>query len=379
MPLRLAGETAADGDERVIELTEAVTTATFVGVRERPVPSLLRGFSAPVRLEFDVADDDLLFLLRHDADLCNRWEAMQRMQSRVVSALLETDTASAGYRVSPSLIEAYRIVIGDGHADPAWRALALRLPTFAGIADGHPLIDVERIDQALRALKQALATMLHEAWGSIYDRYHDKLPYAFTADAAGRRALANRALGFLTFDAAGRSRALQQFRGANNMTDGWGAMAALNDIDCPERQTVLAEFRQRWHDNPLLLDKWLTLEATSSLPGRLQAVAALWDDPAFDRRNPNRVRALLHAFVQQNWPHFHERSGTAYAFIADQVLVLDRQNPQLAARLAQSFDRWRKFDPLRQALMRAQLERIAAAPELSGDARELVTKALAGC
>jgi aminopeptidase N len=174
------------------------------------------------------------------------------------------------------------------------------------------------------------------------------------------------------------ARALEQFRHADNMTDGWGAMAALNDIDCRERQTVLAEFRQRWYDNPLLLDKWLTLEATSALPDRLQAVAALWDDPALDRRNPNRVRALLHAFAQQNWPHFHERSGAAYTFIADQVLVLDHQNPQLAARLAQSFDRWRKFDPLRQGLMRTQLGRIAAAQELSGDVREVVAKALAG-
>jgi aminopeptidase N len=376
MPLQLAGEAAAEGSERVIELTAAVTTATFVRIRERPVASLLRGFSAPVRLEFELDNDELLFLLRHDADPCNRWEVMQRIQSSAVSALMEADPAGAHYRVSPSLIEAYRIVLADDRADPAWRALALQLPTFAGIAESRPVVDVERIDHALRTIKEALAATLRDAWGSVHDRYHDGLPYAFDAGAAGRRALANRALGFLSTDAAGRARALEQFRRADNMTDGWGAMAALQDIACQERETVVADFRQRWRDNPLLLDKWLTFEATSNLPERLDTVAALWGDPAFDRRSPNRVRALLHAFAQQNWPHFHDRNGAAYAFIASQVLALDRQNPQLAARLARAFDRWRNFDPRRQDLMREQLERIAAAAELSPDVRELVTRAL---
>jgi aminopeptidase N len=384
MPLQRAGEAAADGGEQLIELTEALTTVTFVGVHERPVPSLLRGFSAPVRLQFEPVDDVLLFLLRHDTDLCSRWEAMQHIQYRAIAALLDGDKASGGGHPSATLIAAFRIVLDDDRTDPAWRALALRLPAFADIADRRPAIDsvstvnVERIDQALRAVKAALAATLHETWSALYDRYQQTHPYAFTAAAAGRRALANRALGYLTIDAPGRQRAVEQFHLADNMTDCWGAMVALNDTDCPERQTVIAEFRRRWHDDPLLLDKWLTLEATSAAPGRLATIAALWNKPGFDHRNPNRVRALLHAFAQRNWPHFHQKSGAAYAFIADQVLLLDRQNPQLSARLAQAFDRWRKFDPVRRDLMRTQLERIAAAPGLSGDVGELVMKALSG-
>jgi aminopeptidase N len=232
-PLQLAGESTAGAGERVLELTEAVTSATFVGVRERPVPSLLRGFSAPVRLEFDLADDELLFLLRQDADLCNRWEAMQRIQARAIAALLDADAASPACPLPVALREAYRIVVGDDQADPAWRALALRLPTFAEIADHRTLVDVERIDGALRAVGGALASELREGWIALHTRHSDQPPYVYTASDAGRRALANRALGFLVFDAAGRARALEQFRSADNMTDGWGAMAALNDFDCP--------------------------------------------------------------------------------------------------------------------------------------------------
>ena len=378
LPLRLAGETAAGGGERVIELTETVTTATFADIGARPVPSLLRGFSAPVRLEFVQSDDELLFLLRHDADLCNRWEAMQRIQSRAVTALIEGGAAGHDAAMPPALVAAYRIVMDAEEADPAWRALALRLPTFAGIADGRPAIAVEAIDRALGAIRLALAGSLRARWEALYARFRDTAPYAFNAVAAGRRALANRALGFLTGDAAGRALALRQFRDADNMTDGWGALVALNDADCAERQMALAEFRRRWQDTPLLLDRALVLEATGNLPGRLEAVAALWSDPAFDRRNPNRVRALLHAFAQRNWPHFHAADGKAYAFVADQVLALDASNPQLAARLAQSFDNWRRFDASRRTLMRSQLERIAAAPALSGDVAELVGKALSG-
>ncbi|MEP7083368.1 MAG: aminopeptidase N C-terminal domain-containing protein, partial [Betaproteobacteria bacterium] len=275
-----------------------------------------------------------------------------------------------------SLIKAFRIVLDDDTPDPAWRALALRLPTFAAIADQIPAIDVEGIDRTLRSLRATLAVALSAQWAAVYRRYHDLTPYAHDFASAGRRALANRALGFLAHDADGRQRALEHYRNADNMTDVWGALVALNDTDSVARAAALSNFRQRWHADSLLLDKWLMLQATSALPDRLPAIAAIWNDPAFDRRNPNRVRALLNAFTQDNWPQFHHESGDAYAFIADSVLNLDPQNPQLAARLARAFDPWRRFDAPRQALMRAQLERIAAAPQLSADVRELVSKAL---
>ncbi len=379
VPLRLSGATRAAGAERVIELTAATTTFSFADVPPRTVPSLFRGFSAPVSLELDLADDDLEFLLAHDDDPCNRWEAMQQIQARAFTQLLDAQQVAAE-AVPKRLIAAFRSVL-ENDDDPAWQAATLRLPAFSTVADLRGTIDVERIHSALLAAWEAIATALRPQWEVAWHRGRAAASgagaYAFDAAVTGARALANRALHFLARDPAGRTRALEQFAQSDNMTDTWGALIALNDCDGTEREAATAAFRERWQREPLLLDKWHSLEATSVLPGRLAVVARIWQDPGFDRRNPNRVRALLNAFAHYNWPHFHAADGGAYAFIADQVLALDRRSPQLGAKLAQAFDRWQRFDASRCAMMRAQLERIVAQPGLSRNVKEVATNALA--
>jgi hypothetical protein len=284
LPLRLVGETTAGAAERVIELAGTVTTATFAGIVARPVPSLLRGFSAPVRLESVQSDDELLFLLRHDADLCNRWEAMQRIQSRAVTALIEAGAAGPDAAMPPALIAAYRSVLDAEEADSAWRALALRLPTFAGIADGRQSIAVEAIDDALRAIRNALAGAARTGKLSTRStttrrRTHSARPQ-WTARAGQPRArFPDQRHRRARAGVAAISRCRQHDRCL-------GALVALNDADCAERQVALAEFRDRWQDTALLLDRALALEATGTCRAAWRRSPRL-SDPAFDRRNPN--------------------------------------------------------------------------------------------
>jgi aminopeptidase N len=254
----------------------------------------------------------------------------------------------------------------------------LRLPAESYVADALPVIDPEAVHAARKHVRAVIAQDLASELRAVYARNRTDGAYRWDAEAAGRRALRNLCLAYLVETQAPEARALawNQFEAADNMTDRLAALATLVDCACPERRAALDAFHERHRGNPLVMDKWLSLQATCALPGTLAAVRALTAHPAFDARNPNRVRALIGGFAHANPVHFHGRDGDGYAFVADWVLALDAKNPQLAARLAGAFSQWRRYDEARQKLMRGQLERIAAVSGLSRDTREIVEKSL---
>lgn len=375
LALRREGEpNARDPGTRVSELRDWETRLCFVDIPVRPVPSLLRGFSAPVRLEFDYDDEDLLLLLRHDSDGYSRWNAARILMQRVLSAM----TADPAAGVPGRFVDAFHGALTDPETDKALLAEVLTLPSESFLGDQMETVDVEGIHRARTALKRMLGERLAEALSRLYRDNADTEPYAPTPDAIGRRALKNLALGYLM--AAGNAQGLAlcrvQFAEAGNMTDAIAALRLLVDHGGEEGPPALEAFYRRWSKEPLVLDKWFSVQATSSRAGTLGAVAGLLEHPDFSLRNPNRVRSLVGAFCTANPARFHAGDGSGYRFLADRVLELDPLNPQIAARLLKALIRWRRYDAGRQTLMRAEIERILAAEELSGDTFEVASKAL---
>jgi aminopeptidase N len=351
--------------EKVLSLTEPEQTFVFDGLQGRPVPSLLRGFSAPVILNYPYTEDELLHLMAKDDDPFNRWEAAQRLAAGII---LERSGEP-----SPAYLAAARNLVGD--PDPAFAAEALNLPAETFLAEQLEVVDPDALHEARNRLRREIARSLKSELFSTYEKLKQTGPYSPDAASTGKRALRNLCLAYLV--EAGESKlAYEQFRGADNMTDAMAALAALANVDCPERQPALDAFHARWQNEPLVVDKWLAVQAGSRLPGTLARVHELLAHPAFDIKVPNKVYALIRTFAA-NHVRFHAADGAGYAFLADQVIALDALNPQVAARMARGFDRWKKFDPRRRALARAALERIRDSKGLSRDVAEIVTKALA--
>ncbi len=368
--LQLAGEARPAGTDRVLSLRAPEERFVFVNVPARPVPSLLRRFSAPVVLEHDYSEADLVHLMAHDSDAFNRWEAGQRLAAAII-------LQKAG-RPTQAFVEACARVLAASGADPAFAAEALTLPSEAFLAEQMEVVDPDALHAARNRLRRELAVALRPRLLDLYRSLHDGGPYSPDAASAGKRALRNLCLGILMEleDAEARALCWAQFERADNMTDAMAALAMLASCDCDERRRALDVFYARWKDETLVLDKWLAVQAGSRLPGTLARVKELLGHPAFDLKVPNKVYALIRSFTA-NHVRFHAADGAGYAFLADQVLALDRINPQVAARMARGFDRWRKFDAGRQAHARAELGRIRDAEGLSRDVAEIVVKALA--
>jgi len=350
--------------EQVLSLKQAEERFVFEGLRERPVPSLLRRFSAPVILNYPYTDEELLHLMAHDDDAFNRWEAAQRLAAAII---LEGKGVP-----SPAFLQAAKNVLAD--PDPAFAAEVLALPSETFLAEQMKVVDPDALHQARNALRKALARALAGEFASRYQALHRGGPYSPDAASAGRRALKNLCLGYLS-EVGMRALCDEQFRKADNMTDAMAALTALANLDCPERLPALEDFYARWKDEPLVVDKWLAVQAGSRLATTLDDVRQLLRHPAFDLKVPNKVYALIRTF-SANHVRFHAASGEGYSFLADQVLALDRLNPQVAARMARGFDRWKRFDPARQQKAKAALERIRDADGLSKDVAEIVSKAL---
>ncbi len=378
LPLQLEGEAAPQGTNRVLSVKRAEERFVFVNVPQRPVPSLLRGFSAPVILDHDYDEAELTHLMAHDSDAFNRWEAGQRLATRILLRGVDAVRAGRAFDVPASFVQAFARVLADAGQDPAFAAEALSLPSESFLAEQMEVVDPDAIHLArigVRAqIAQALRTELFEA----YHAYRPRGPYSPDAKSAGERALRNLCLGYLMEldDEEVRALCVNQFEAADNMTDALAALTALSHIDVPERQTALDRFYARWKDEALVVDKWLAVQASSRLPDTLQRVQALLAHPGFNIRNPNKVYALIGGF-RNNQVRFHAADGSGYRFLAEQVIALDRLNPQVAARMARGFDRWRKFDAQRQAHARAALESIRDADGLSKDVCEIVLRALA--
>jgi aminopeptidase N len=378
--LACTNATGARITDGVIHLTEAKQTIVFHGVSSRPVPSLLRGFSAPVRLAMDTPPADLLFLLRTDADPFNRWQAAQTLVVRALIAGASAATAGRSVGADAKLIDALADVAENDDLEPAFRAQVLLLPSEADIAReiGRD-VDPDAIAKARNAVRAAIADRVGARLVAVAERM--KVPGAFSPDAAsaGRRALANAALDLAVSNGNSEAveRVLRRYHEADNMTDHSAALATLVAAARPERIAALEDFHRRYKGDALVLDKWLTFEASAPAPETLDRVKALLHHPSFAITNPNRIRALIGTFAGGNQTQFNRADGAGYDFLADFVIDLDKRNPQTAARLLVSFRSWRALEPKRRALAEKALRRVAQVSDLSSDTRDIVTRTLA--
>ncbi len=378
LPLTLPGEN--DGPEsRVVSVTEAEQRFTFTGVAERPIPSLLRGFSAPVTLDAGYSRDELAFLAGHDPDPFARWEAGQTLATEIMLDLVADRAAGREMVLDDGLINSIAKTLDDETLDQAFVALAITLPTQGYLAQQMDEIDVDGIEAVADFARSVLVERLGDRFAAMYRALNIDEPYRFDAQASGRRSLKNICLSYLLQHPTPErvDLALVQFRSSDNMTDSFAALAVLANTDDPAREGALAEFYGKWSGDPLVVDKWLSVQATSILPDTQTRVRRLMKHEAFSLQNPNKVRSLIGAFSHGNQPRFHDADGGGYELLADVVLELDGANPQVAARLTGAFNQWRRFDAARQALMRDQIERIVSQPKLSKDVYEIASKALA--
>ena len=373
LKIRLFGaETGkAIGPERLVLLDEAASTIVFDGITERPVLSINRGFSAPVIVESDRSAADLAFLSAHDDDPFARYEAMQQL-------MLDTLVAGAveGEADHEAVIAAVAQTLADRDLDPAFIAEAVLLPSESFIGDQLALVDPDAIFAAREGLRQALGQRLADQWREAYDAVASE-PYAYTPAAKGQRRLRNVALGYIAASGASDAATLafRQFEAADNMTDRQGALTTLASGYSDEREAALDIFYNRYAGNSLVIDKWFQTQALAARDDTGAQVAALAQHPDFTLANPNRARSLIGAFGA-NQRAFNAADGSGYRFLADQLIQLDKLNPQTAAKLLPPLGRWRRFDADRSAAMRAALERIVATPGLSRDLFEQASKSL---
>jgi aminopeptidase N len=381
-PLRLEHDAQPGATTRVLELTAATALFRFVDVDQPVVPSLARNFSAPVVVDYDYTAAELAFLAGHDSDPFNRWDAQQRLALLRIGQAADAIEAGAEPGLDPDFVALAGSTLRDARLAPGYRALALQLPAEGFIAEHRAVVDPSAIRAARRFVRLRLAQGHRGELEAIYREFDDQRPYAPDAAAAGRRALKNLALGYLVDhgDAAAVLLARRQLAHNDNLTDQLAALAALVNSPTDFKAEALLQVARDWQHEPLLMNKWFNLQATAiALPGEPPVVArvgALLRHPSYSERNPNNVHALVLGFCVSNPAEFHCPDGSGYRFWTDQVARLDRSNPMIAARLARAMERWRKFTPDRQRLMRAALAEIAAARSLSRDLREVVGKAL---
>ncbi|MBC8329870.1 MAG: aminopeptidase N [Planctomycetes bacterium] len=379
LPLVQEGAAGPCQGPYVLELRQAVQRFVFTGLSERPVPSLLRGYSAPVKLRLEQDDEQLAFLLAHDSDSFNRWEAGQKLYQRVLLSAYAALSAGGSPQLPETVLRAWRSTLAAEGIDASLQAYALIPPDEATLAE-----EVEQADPALlhQAREWLLGRLAAACRSELEDRYAALAPSGpFRHDPAetGRRRLRNLCLEMLSRlpESGSDERCLEQFRGADNMTDQEGALQVLASSGGDAREVALAAFLETWRQDPLVMDKWLAIQAGADLADTVERVTALLQHPVFEIKNPNKARALVRSF-SENLPHFHRADGAGYRFLADRVLELDPLNPQISARLVQPLGRWRRMEPALGARMKQQLERIAAHEGVSKDLFEIVQRSLAG-
>ena len=392
LPLQMADESAPGAASRTVVLTEPTQTLTFVHVDAEPVPSLLRNFSAPVVLDIDYTDAQLLTLLAHDADAFNRWEAGQRLALRIAINTI----ADSAYQASANgtfdhkfldadFIEAMRTVLRNPALDAAFKELVLTLPSETYIAEQLNVVDPQRIHAVREAMREQLALALQADWEWAWEQNQDTGGYRPDPVSSGRRALSGLALQMLciaarrTGDVVWPGKAYQRFKVAANMTDRFNALTALVASGSELAAPALARFHTLFKDEPLVIDKWFALQAGAPDRGGnvLPAVRQLMQHPDFSLKNPNRARSVIFSYCSANPGAFHRADAAGYVFWSDRVIELDAINPQVAARLARALDRWKKLAEPWRSGAREAIARVAARPDLSNDVREVVTRALA--
>ncbi len=367
------------GSERTLLLTEARQTFTFDGIESRPVASIGRGFSAPVRFEVERSQEELAFLLANDTDPFNRWEAGQELSKQVILGLVADVRADRPLEVDAKLVDAFRKVLLDPGLDGSMKSLTLALPSEELLSQELTSVDPEAVHGARQRVVRELASALRPEWERAY-RANAKGTDAIDKAEINRRRIKNRALRYLVSleEPDTISLAAEQFRSATGMTDYEAAFAVLVDLVSKETEEAIAAFYARWRGEPLVLDKWFRMQAMSRAPNAFDRVVALAEHPDFTLTNPNRARSLLYAFAAGNPTGFHRADGAAYRFVADRVLELDGINPQVASRLVSTFNQWKRYEPSRSGKMRVELERIASHSGISKDVGEIVERALEG-
>jgi len=375
LALQLESETAPAGNTRLLLLKSEQQSFVFQGIFEAPIPSLFRGFSAPVKFNYPYTSRELAVLMQHDSDSFVRWEAAQLLAQREILENVERLASGTGLRLNQDLTDAVSALLADKDSDPALLAEAITLPGEDYLAEQMQVVDVDGIHAARRFVKSGLANTLKD---SFMDRYKSANTgkYSKSRESMAARSLRNVCLSYLLEASGGDDLAARQLQSSDNMTDTLAALQGLVWADAPGADAALTAFDEKWRNDALVMDKWFSIQA--SIPGgrTLARVQTLLDHPAFSITNPNKVRSVIGVFSMLNPTGFHAADGSGYRFHADQVIALDILNPQVAARMAGAFNQWTRFDDKRQILMKAELERIASSDKLSSNVSEIVNSAL---
>ncbi|MDE0884763.1 MAG: aminopeptidase N [Myxococcota bacterium] len=380
LPLRLEGDSqASTGETRVLELTDAEQTFAFEGLSQRPIPSLLRGFSAPVRLRMKRSREELAFLMGRDSDAFSRWDAGEQLATELLLDLAEASARGEELQLDPLYSDAFGRVLGDPTLDGSLKALALTLPSERILGQAMEVIDPDALFAAREFMRRALAEAHAESLEAVYAKGSEAGLYSRDKEAIDQRRLKNCALLYwMTLGGEDSlAAASHQFEGSDNMTDAEAALQALVDTRSTARDRALEAFYDRWQHDPLVIDKWFSIQATARRTDTYERVVELSAHPAFSLKNPNRLRSLVGVFCSANPVHFNRSDGAGYRFLAQKVMDLDPINPQVAARMVSIFNPWRRFDTARQGLMKKELETIGAQSALSKDVFEIVNRALA--
>ncbi|XP_075642458.1 puromycin-sensitive aminopeptidase [Castanea sativa] len=362
----------------VLRVTKKEEEFVFSDISERPVPSLLRGYSSPIRLESDLTDSDLFFLLAHDSDEFNRWEAGQLLARKLMLSLVADFQQNKPLVLNPNFVHGLRNILSDSSLDQEFVAKTMTLPGEGEIMDMMVVADPDAVHSVRTFIRKQLAQELKAELLSTVEKYRSSKEYVFDHPNMARRALKNIALAYLASLEAPEytELALQEYRTATNMTDQFAALAAIAQNPGKTRDDVLADFYSKWQHDFLVVNKWFALQAMSDVPGNVENVKTLLNHPAFDLRNPNKVYSLIGGFCGSP-VNFHAKDGSGYKFLGEIVLKLDKLNPQVASRMVSAFSRWRRYDETRQNHAKAQLERIMSTNGLSENVFEIASKSLA--
>ncbi|MDG2645365.1 aminopeptidase N [Vibrio parahaemolyticus] len=371
IPLIINGESV----HNVLDIKQDKQTFVFENVVEQPVPSLLREFSAPVKLEYDYSDAELIFLMKHATNDFARWDASQMLLAKYIRQNVNNVQTGSEVQLSEDLIDAFRGVLLDENLEPAFVAQVFSLPSINEITGWYKQIDVDAVDTVLNSITVSLSAALEDELSATY---HTLKQAEYTIDhaAIGKRALRNQCLQFLAHTDKGNTLVKAQYEAANNMTDTIAAMSAANSAQLECREELMADYSDKWKHDGLVMDKWFALQGTNPAEDALEKVKATMNHEAFSLKNPNRTRSLIGSFLAANPVRFHDKSGSGYQFAGDILRQLNDSNPQVASRMIDPLLKFRKYDEARQAMIRAELEKLKAMDNLAKDLFEKVTKAL---
>ncbi|HIF5592765.1 TPA: aminopeptidase N [Vibrio parahaemolyticus] len=371
IPLIINGESV----HNVLDIKQDKQTFVFENVAGQPVPSLLREFSAPVKLEYDYSDAELIFLMKHATNDFARWDASQMLLAKYIRQNVNNVQTGSEVQLSEDLIDAFRGVLLDENLEPAFIAQVFSLPSINEITGWYKQIDVDAVDTVLNSITVSLSAALEDELSATY---HTLKQAEYTIDhaAIGKRALRNQCLQFLAHTDKGNTLVKAQYEAANNMTDTIAAMSAANSAQLECREELMADYSDKWKHDGLVMDKWFALQGTNPAEDALEKVKATMNHEAFSLKNPNRTRSLIGSFLAANPVRFHDKSGSGYQFAGEILRQLNDSNPQVASRMIDPLLKFRKYDEARQAMIRAELEKLKAMDNLAKDLFEKVTKAL---